>query len=99
VRNTTARSGTRTISSRTGRSFTRQCPELHAAQKADIMLAGDFTAAFALKHALKDPELAAVTAQASGTELTLTQALLPRRRRAASDGHAEDDLAAIYATT
>jgi 3-hydroxyisobutyrate dehydrogenase len=61
-------------------------------------LAGDFTPAFALKHALKDAELAAVAAPASGTELTLTQALLPRSRRAAANGHAEDDLAAIYAT-
>jgi 3-hydroxyisobutyrate dehydrogenase-like beta-hydroxyacid dehydrogenase len=40
-----------------------------------------------------------VAAQASGAELTLTRALLPRWRRAAADGHAEDDLAAIYATT
>jgi 3-hydroxyisobutyrate dehydrogenase len=71
----------------------------YAAQKASIMLAGDFTPAFALKHALKDAELAAVAAQASGAELTLTRALLPRWRRAAADGHAEDDLAAIYATT
>ena len=71
----------------------------YAAQKASIMLAGDFTPAFALKHALKDAELAAQAAQASGTELTLTRALLPRWRRAAADGHAEDDLAAIYATT
>ena len=70
----------------------------YAAQKAGIMLAGDFTPAFALKHALKDAELAAVAAQASGTELTLTQALLPRWRRAAANGHAEEDLAAIYAT-
>ena len=71
----------------------------YAAQKAGIMLAGDFAPAFALKHALKDAELAAVAAQASGAELTLTQALLPRWRRAAADGHAEDDLAAIYTTT
>jgi 3-hydroxyisobutyrate dehydrogenase len=61
------------------------------------MLAGDFTPAFALKHALKDADLAAQAAQASGTELTLTSALLPRWRRAAAD-HADDDLAAIYTT-
>ena len=71
----------------------------YAAQKASLMLAGDFTPAFALKHALKDAELAAVAAQANGAELTLTRALLPRWRRAAADGHAEDDLAAIYTTT
>jgi 3-hydroxyisobutyrate dehydrogenase len=70
----------------------------YATQKARAMLAGDFTPAFALKHALKDADLAAQAAQASGAELTLTSALLPRWRRAAAAGHADDDLAAIYAT-
>jgi 3-hydroxyisobutyrate dehydrogenase len=70
----------------------------YAVQKARTMLAGDFTPAFALKHALKDADLAAQAAQASGTELTLTSALLPRWRRAVAAGHADDDVAAIYAT-
>ena len=70
----------------------------YAAQKARTMLASDFTPAFALKHALKDADLAAQAARASGTELTLTDALLPRWRRAAASGHADDDLAAIYTT-
>ncbi len=70
----------------------------YAVQKARSMLAGDFTPAFALKHALKDADLAAQAAQASGTELTLTSALLPRWRRAAASGHADDDLAVIYTT-
>ncbi len=69
----------------------------YATQKARTMLAGDFTPAFALKHALKDADLAAQAAQASGTELTLTSALLPRWRRAAA-GHADEDVAAIYTT-
>jgi 3-hydroxyisobutyrate dehydrogenase len=69
----------------------------YAVQKARAMLAGDYTPAFALKHALKDADLAAQAAQASGTELTLTSALLPRWRRAAAAGHADDDVAAIYA--
>jgi 3-hydroxyisobutyrate dehydrogenase len=69
----------------------------YATQKARAMLAGDFTPAFALKHALKDADLAAQAAQASGTELTLTDALLPRWRRAAS-GHGDEDLAVIYTT-
>jgi len=71
----------------------------YAVQKARTMLAGDFTPAFALKHALKDADLAAQAARESGTELTLTDALLPRWRRAAASGHADDDLAAIYTTT
>src|SRR5580700_5350946 len=70
----------------------------YATQKARAMLAGDFTPAFALKHALKDADLAAQAARANGTELTLTSALLPRWRRAAAAGHADDDVAAIYAT-
>jgi 3-hydroxyisobutyrate dehydrogenase len=70
----------------------------YATQKARTMLSGDFTPAFALKHALKDADLAAQAAQASGTELTLTNALLPRWRRAAASGHADDDLAVIYTT-
>ena len=71
----------------------------YAVQKARAMLAGDFAPAFALKHALKDADLAAQAAQASGVELTLTSALLPRWRHAAASGHADEDLAAIYATT
>jgi 3-hydroxyisobutyrate dehydrogenase len=71
----------------------------YAVQKARSMLAGDFAPAFALKHALKDAELAAQAARTSGVELTLTGALLPRWRRAAAAGHADDDLAAIYTTS
>jgi 3-hydroxyisobutyrate dehydrogenase len=69
-----------------------------AVDKARRMLAGDFTPAFALKHALKDAELAAQAAQASGTKLALTDALLPRWHYAAA-GHADDDIAAIYDAT
>ena len=69
-----------------------------AVQKARTMLAGDFTPAFALKHALKDAELAAQAAQASSAALTLTDALLPRWRHAAATGHADQDVAAIYTT-
>src|SRR4029077_14525443 len=71
----------------------------YAVQKARTMLAGDFTPAFALKHALKDAEFAAQAAQASGAPLTLPGALLPRWRDAVASGHADDDLAAVYLTT
>jgi 3-hydroxyisobutyrate dehydrogenase len=70
----------------------------YAVQKARSMLAGDFSPSFALRHALKDAELAAQAAQASGATLTLTSALLPRWRDAAASGHADDDLAAVYLT-
>jgi 3-hydroxyisobutyrate dehydrogenase len=68
----------------------------YAVQKARSMLAGDFSPAFALKLALKDAELAAQAAQATGATLTLTNALLPRWREAAANGHADDDLSAVY---
>lgn len=71
----------------------------YAVQKARTMLAGDFSPAFALRHALKDAELAAQAAQASGATLTLTSALLPRWRDAAASGHADDDLSSVYLTT
>jgi 3-hydroxyisobutyrate dehydrogenase len=70
----------------------------YAVQKARTMLSGDFTPAFALKHALKDAELAAQAAHATGADLTLIAALLPRWQRAAASGHADDDVAAIYTT-
>ena len=59
------------------------------------MLAGDFSPAFALRHALKD---AAQAAQASGATLTLTSALLPRWRDTAASGHADDDPSVAYLT-
>ena len=71
----------------------------YAVQKARSMLAGDFSPAFALKHTLKDAELAAQAAQASGATLTLTSALLPHWRDAAANGHADDDLSAVYLTS
>jgi 3-hydroxyisobutyrate dehydrogenase len=71
----------------------------YAMQKARSMLADDFSPAFALRNALKDAELAAQAAQASGATLTLTDALLPRWRETAADGHADDDLSAVYLTT
>ncbi len=71
----------------------------YAVQKARMLLAGDFSPAFALRHALKDAELAAQAARASGATLTLTSALLPRWRDTAASGHADDDLAAVYLTT
>ena len=70
----------------------------YATQKARSMLAGDFSPAFALKHALKDAELAAQAAMASGATLTLTSALLPRWRDTAASGHGDDDVSAVYLT-
>jgi 3-hydroxyisobutyrate dehydrogenase len=70
----------------------------YAVQKGRSMLSGDFSPAFALKHALKDAELAAQAADAAGATLTLTAAMLPRWRDTAAGGHADDDLSAVYLT-
>jgi 3-hydroxyisobutyrate dehydrogenase len=67
----------------------------YAVQKATTMLAGDFAPAFALKHAVKDAELAVQAANGIGTHLPLTEALLPRWRHTAVE-HADDDLSAVY---
>lgn len=69
----------------------------YTVQKARAMIAGDFRPAFALKNALKDAGLAVDAARASDTRLALTEALLPRWQRAVASGHADDDLAAVYA--
>jgi 3-hydroxyisobutyrate dehydrogenase len=69
----------------------------YTVQKARAMVAGDFRPAFALKNAVKDAGLAIDAARASDTPLALTEALLPRWQRAAAGGHADDDLAAVYA--
>ena len=70
----------------------------YAVQKARVMLSGDFSPAFALKHALKDAELAVGAARDAGANLALTSALLPRWRDTAANGHADDDLSAVYLT-
>ncbi|MGH3168210.1 MAG: alpha/beta family hydrolase [Trebonia sp.] len=68
----------------------------YTVQKARTMLAGDFRPAFALKHAVKDAVLAVDAAHGAATGLTLTEALLPAWRGAASSGHAEDDLSVVF---
>jgi 3-hydroxyisobutyrate dehydrogenase len=49
---------------------------------------------FALRHAVKDAELAMSAAHRHGAELTLSDALLPRWREAIGEGHGDDDVAA-----
>jgi 3-hydroxyisobutyrate dehydrogenase len=65
--------------------------------KAKTMLAGDFSPAFALKHALKDAVLAVDAASGAAIGLTLTEALLPTWQETASAGHADDDLSVVFA--
>jgi 3-hydroxyisobutyrate dehydrogenase len=66
----------------------------YAMTKGTAMLDEDFVAGFPLRHAVKDAELAMSAAHRHGTELTLTEALLPRWREAIAEGHGDDDVAA-----
>ena len=70
----------------------------YAVQKARAMLGGDFTPAFALKHAIKDAHLAHEAARHGHVDLVMLDALLPRWQQIADAGHADDDLAVVYAT-
>ena len=67
----------------------------YAIAKAKTMVAGDFSPAFALKHAIKDAYLAVDAAHHSDTALLLTEALLPSWQRTARSGHADDDLSVV----
>jgi 3-hydroxyisobutyrate dehydrogenase len=67
---------------------------VYAMTKGTAMLDEDFVAGFPLRHAAKDAELAMSAAHRHGTELTLTEALLPRWREAIAEGHGDDDVAA-----
>jgi 3-hydroxyisobutyrate dehydrogenase len=68
----------------------------YAIAKAKSMVEGDFSPAFALKHAIKDAHLAVDAAHHAETELLLTEALLPAWQRAARSGHADDDLSVVF---
>jgi 3-hydroxyisobutyrate dehydrogenase len=65
----------------------------YATDKAEAMMAADFTPGFPLRHAAKDVALAATAAYDRGVELPLTDALLARWQRAIAAGHGRDDVA------
>ncbi len=60
------------------------------------MISGDFSPGFALRLAFKDAGLALDAAEELGLSLPLTAALAPRWRRAIADGHANDDVSAVF---
>lgn len=65
--------------------------------KVELMLAGDFTASFAVDSVAKDVDLMRTAAEAAGVETTLLDQLLDLYRRAADEGHADHDMAAVVA--
>jgi len=69
----------------------------YALDKGRHMLEGDFTPSFALKHAVKDADLALAAAESAGVELALTRSLLGSWHRALTNGRGDEDLSVVYA--
>jgi 3-hydroxyisobutyrate dehydrogenase len=68
----------------------------YAVAKARQMLAGEYSPSFALKHALKDADLALAAANAVGTDLMVTRSFIEAWRRAVSNGLGERDISVVY---
>jgi 3-hydroxyisobutyrate dehydrogenase len=69
----------------------------YAVAKARGMLAGEFTAGFALGLAYKDVGLALDAAREQHLELPVTQALVPRWQEAIAAGHGDEDVSVVIA--
>jgi 3-hydroxyisobutyrate dehydrogenase len=65
--------------------------------KARQMLGGDFAPSFALKHALKDVDLAINTARARGVNLMLSDSFVESWHRAVESGLGDRDVSAVFA--
>ncbi len=65
--------------------------------KARQMLSGDFAPSFALKHALKDVDLALETARARGVSLLLSNSFVESWHRAVDNGLGDRDVSAVFA--
>jgi 3-hydroxyisobutyrate dehydrogenase len=68
----------------------------YAVAKARLMLEGDFTPNFALKHAFKDAKLSLEAAKSAKTELRITESLIDAWQRAVASGLGDEDLSAVY---
>jgi 3-hydroxyisobutyrate dehydrogenase len=68
----------------------------YAQLKGEKILGGDFSAAFAVRHAAKDVRLALEAARAAGIELGLGPETLERFERAIELGHGDEDNAAVW---
>ena len=68
----------------------------YARLKSVKIFSGDYSVAFALKHAAKDVRLALDAARSAGTQLALGPETLKRLERAIELGHGDDDTAALW---
>jgi 3-hydroxyisobutyrate dehydrogenase len=69
----------------------------YAVAKGRAMIAGDYTAGFALRLGFKDVGLALDAARDRNLELPVTSAVAGRFERAIADGHADEDVASVFA--
>jgi len=68
----------------------------YAVAKARQMLAGEFAPSFALKHAVKDADLAVATARSAGIDLRVTEGFIDSWHRAVANGRGDEDLSVVY---
>jgi 3-hydroxyisobutyrate dehydrogenase len=68
----------------------------YAHLKGEKILSGDYSAAFALKHAAKDVRLALEAARTAGIDLGLGPVTLERFERAIELGHGDEDTATAW---
>jgi 3-hydroxyisobutyrate dehydrogenase len=68
-----------------------------AVAKARQMLSGDFAPSFALKHALKDVDLALASAHAHDVSLLLSESFIESWHRAVDNGLGDRDVSAVFA--
>ena len=69
----------------------------YAVDKARHMLAGEFAPNFALKHAVKDADLALAAASSAGSDLQVTRGFIDSWHRSMANGQGERDLSVVYA--
>jgi 3-hydroxyisobutyrate dehydrogenase len=69
----------------------------YAVAKGRAMIAGEYTAGFAMRLGLKDVGLALDAARETNLELPITATVAQRFERAVADGHGDEDVAAVFA--
>ena len=69
----------------------------YAVAKGRAMIAGEYAPGFAMRLGLKDVDLALDAAREANLELPITASVAQRFEQAVADGHADDDVASVFA--
>jgi 3-hydroxyisobutyrate dehydrogenase len=69
----------------------------YAVAKGRAMIAGEYAPGFAMRLGLKDVGLALDAARETNLELPITAAVAQRFEQAVADGHADEDVASVFA--